>query len=49
MRLVDGDHVMIVVTFMPERKGLDPAPVVDHLAEEVQRDLLPKLTESAHP
>jgi hypothetical protein len=41
--LGDGEHVMLVVTFMPESKGVDAKAVADYVAQHVLQDVGPKL------
>jgi len=41
--LQDGDHVMVVVTFMPQAKGIDAKAVADYVAKQVQEDLRAKV------
>jgi hypothetical protein len=43
MKLADSQHVMVVVTFMPDSKAVDAKAVADYVAQLVLADVGPKL------
>jgi len=45
----DGEHVMVVVTFMPESKDVDAKAVADYIGDQVRDELRPRMRrETSH-
>ncbi len=45
----DGEHVMVVVTFMPESKDVDAKAVADYIGNQVRDELRPRMRrETSH-